>query len=396
MNGVRTLYQEVVQTGLCTYCGTCVAACPRGVIALNVEKEEPYSTNIGSCPEKCRICYDVCPGKDVPMPDLEKIIFGRIKKQGEKEIGIYQALHKAHATDQKIREAGASGGCGTALLKYAFEAELIDGAIIAAMCKTRPWRGEARLITSTAEIFLGSQSKYTTIPVNAALAEAGEKKLERIMLTGLPCHVHGIRKGQMLGLKLFQKVKYVIGIVCGYCTSHEMTEHLITELCETELDNVSKVEYRGGQYPGHFRVTRKDGTIVCLPSVVRRLFALCFLRDRCAMCYDWGAELADLAIGDYFDASLTPGSSGLSTLIVRTDRGRNLVEVAESSGFVKTAQISYEEVLGNAGVEFKKHGFGYHLISRSRWGWPVPDFHEDITIDPLPRKIIVNHPHLMS
>ena len=32
MNGVRTLYQEVVQTGLCTYCGTCVAACPASAI----------------------------------------------------------------------------------------------------------------------------------------------------------------------------------------------------------------------------------------------------------------------------------------------------------------------------------------------------------------------------
>ena len=388
------LYKEVVRVGLCTYCGTCVGACPHGIISLNEELEEPYFSKMDYCPKNCQVCYVICPGKDIPIPDLEKVVFGRVKKEDEREVGIYKELYSAHAKDRTIREAGASGGCGTALLKYAFEAGLIDGAVIASMSENRPWRGEARLITSTEEIFLASQSKYTMIPINAALAQVKNRKLEKIMVTGLPCHIHGIRKGQALGLKLFRKIKYTMGIVCGYCVPHEMTEHLITEIGETELDCVSKIEYRGGQYPGGFRITRKNGIVISISSALRRAFSLCFLRDRCTMCYDWGAELADIAIGDYFVFNPEQGPQALSTLIVRTDTGKELINEAEGCGFLRISKILYEDVLGNLGVEFKKHGFGYHLKSRSRWGWPVPNYHQKIESDPVPRKILTNHPYL--
>ena len=387
MSGSRLLEKEVINVGLCTYCGTCVGACPQGVIGLDEEIEQPFICDTVNCPETCRICYDVCPGKDIPIPDLERMVFGRVKKEDENEIGIYKELYCAHATAPAIREAGASGGCGTALIKYAFEARLIDGAIIAAMNASCPWRGEARLITSAEEIFSASQSKYTMIPINAAFSQVRERNLERIMVTGLPCHIHGIRKAQALGLKLFETVKYTIGIVCGCCVPHEMTEHMVTELCGTELDHVLKVEYRGGQYPGYFRVTRKDKTVVSFPASVRRFFFLAFSRDRCTMCYDWGAELADIAIGDSANILPEQGSQGLTNIIIRTDIGEELTKGAESNGFIRMSSISHEDVIGNVGIEYKKHGFGYHLKSRSRWGWPVPDYHQEIRTEPLARKL---------
>ena len=201
VNGAKALYEQVIKVGLCTYCGTCVGACPMGIIKLDEELEEPRFNDVTGCPQNCGICYDVCPGKDIPIPELERMVFGRTKRQHEKEIGLYQELYRAYAVDQEIREAGATGGCGTALLKYGFEAGLIDGAIIAAMSDSRPWRAEARLITSPEEVFRASQSKYATVPINAALVQVKERKLQRIMVTALPCHAHGIRKGQRLGLK---------------------------------------------------------------------------------------------------------------------------------------------------------------------------------------------------
>jgi len=55
----QDLKKEVVDRGECASCGTCVVVCPKELIILSGEKQEPIITSECSA---CGICYDSCPG----------------------------------------------------------------------------------------------------------------------------------------------------------------------------------------------------------------------------------------------------------------------------------------------------------------------------------------------
>jgi hypothetical protein len=88
------------------------------------------------------------------------------------------------------------------------------------------------------------------------------------------------------------------------------------------------------------------------------------------------------------------GSQGVSTLIIRTSIGEILVRGSEQADYLNLQSIEKSEIMGNIGLEIKKHGFGYHLQNRKRWNWPVPSYNIDIDYTPIPRKINIQHPHL--
>ena len=153
MQGVELLLKDVIDAGLCTACGTRVAVCPEERITWDQEQEKPIVSAL--CKSSCSLCFKVCPGKDIPVPDLEKFIFGRqrsLEDYREHYLGISERCRQGYATDSKIRENGTSGGVATALLVYGMEEGLIDGAIVAAADAKAPWRTVPKFAVKTEEI----------------------------------------------------------------------------------------------------------------------------------------------------------------------------------------------------------------------------------------------------
>lgn len=374
-NGLEMMNQEVLSTGLCCFCGTCVAACPVDKLALDYDKEEAYCRSEKACPPHCQLCYQVCPGKDMDYPSLESSLFGRPRKAEEWELGIYRRLAGGYATNSSIRRAGSSGGAATALLQFSLSAGQVAAALVASTDRDRPWRGIPLLAQSQREVEAAARSKYTVIPINALIKKAA-RQFGKMAVTALPCQVAGIRKAQRKGLKDFLKVELLIGISCAYCASNALYPHLICEVLNIPLEEVAKVEFRGGPYPGEFRVYCRDGTLVSCPSSLRLLLALGFIRDRCSMCLDWGAELADLALADLPKAEKNDAGErvGNTAIIVRTPQGEAWLRAAEDAGWLRCFQITEEQITGNIGLEWKKHGFWRHLQNRKSKGWPVPSF----------------------
>jgi len=61
-----------------------------------------------------------------------------------------------------------------------------------------------------------------------------------------------------------------------------------------------------------------------------------FKRDRCEMCVDWAAELADLSVGDYWDPQARPGeAAGTSSCLVRTAAGEVILAGAVKRNTLK-------------------------------------------------------------
>ncbi len=393
MSGFVDLHREVINRGLCTDCGTCASVCPRAVITMNYETEEPDLT--GTCAPKCRLCYDACPGQDIDMPGLNRSVFGRLPDAAEPHLGVARAYLKAYAVADPVRQAGAAGGVVSALLVWALETGHISAAVVAGMKEAEPWRVEPKVVRDRAGVVLNAQSRYQVAPINEVMGRICKSPGERVAAVGLPCHVHGLRKIQAMDApkSIAGGVAFSIGIFCGVNAPHRCTEHIIEELCGVPLAQVAKVEFRGGDYPGRFQVTTLDGQLVPAPMFSTGFTAQGFYKDRCLMCRDYAAELADLSVGDYYHPEMKKGVRGWSAIVVRSETGQEIVDAACADGYLHAEPMAPSYLLGT-GFEMKHHGAVLRLLERGRHGWPVPDYHLPLEYpSPLLREVGTRPPY---
>jgi coenzyme F420 hydrogenase subunit beta len=385
------LMKDVVNRGLCTGCGTCAGVCPHHCLAIQWKRGEPEPALAGECPG-CGICYQACPGLDIPLRDLEKFVFGKRRVQSPEDLGVYRYLGQGHATDRTVRRGGSSGGLVSALLKHALEGGLLEAALVTGFDEVRPYQPKGYLVRSGEHVADFAQSKYAMVSANELLGEAFQSGIRRLAVVGCPCHIHGIRKLQMKKLRpdIAQTVVLVLGLFCGSQAYLEGTRHVLVEECGLSgFEEVSSLQYRGGDWPGYLIVETTDGRRI---EVERHHYMYHVLlpgyrRDRCMVCLDWSAELSDLSVGDHF-AAPEEGEVplGESAFIVRSEAGEKLMREAERQGVIKTLPIEKEFILGSPGFELKKHSAGYRWTQRRMYGWPIPNFQYEPIYDPIRKK----------
>ncbi|MBI2858561.1 MAG: Coenzyme F420 hydrogenase/dehydrogenase, beta subunit C-terminal domain [Chloroflexi bacterium] len=375
----QDLRSLVVDRGLCTGCGVCVGICPVHCLTAGLDdSEEPVPLQTGKC-TSCGACFLACPGADVPFPELTRFCYRKTPSTKFEDLGFFTLAASAYATDNRTRIAGASGGVVTALLKYAMGAGIIDCALVAGFNSRMPWRPEARIAASPEELESAAQSKYAMVPTNSLLRTAVDLGYENIGVVGLPCHIHGIRKMQYLGLspKLGSRIKLLVGLLCGSEFYLEGTKHLLKELCGVRnLDDIEAIQYRGGDWPGSFIVDLKNGERRQVERNVYSQLLHRYRRDRCLMCVDWSSEFADISIGDYWDPQMKRGQElGRSSVLVRTLMGGQLLDEAQRTGCISLGTCSIDHLTSSGGFEQKKHAAAFRLEQRQRHGWPTPNYH---------------------
>ena len=75
MQKTKKTIEEVLNSGLCTGCGTCVGLCPKSAIYM-IKTKEGYipKLNKSEC-VNCGICFEVCPGFSIDFRKLNFSIF---------------------------------------------------------------------------------------------------------------------------------------------------------------------------------------------------------------------------------------------------------------------------------------------------------------------------------
>jgi coenzyme F420 hydrogenase subunit beta len=160
--GYEELEYEVIDTGLCSACGACVAVCPSEGLKM-VEERPVLLENCG--PEGCNACYLACPRVSLPMKELKKRIF-KDGQSFEEGIGDYLGIYAARARDPEILEKGQDGGAVTALLSYALDKKIVKG-VLSVKPGDKPWMPVPAISRSSAELLKTSGTFYsyaTTIP----------------------------------------------------------------------------------------------------------------------------------------------------------------------------------------------------------------------------------------
>jgi len=336
--------ESVIEDGLCTGCGTCVGLCPKGALEMVIDRKKGiYVPKLDK--EKCNdcgLCFDVCPGHSVDFRKLNREIFGM--EPGDILLGNYLNCYTGYATDYDIRYNSASGGLVTALLIFALEEGLIDGALVTKMRDDRPLEPQPFIARTRAEIVSASKSKYCPVPANVTLKEIIEaEEGERFAIVGLPCHIHGVRKAEKINKKLKEKIALHFGITCSRSDRFTGTEFVLQKY-GIKMEDVVKLDYRGQGWPGSMAVYLHDGKAKLVPyqEYIRFHELSFFTPSRCLLCCDLSAELADISFADAWLPKLKEVErTGKSLLLTRSSKGEDLLQEAASKADIEIDIMSH-------------------------------------------------------
>ena len=345
--------EETVSVGLCTGCGTCVALCPNSAIIM-ARNEDRYAPQLiqERC-NHCGICYDVCPGHSVDFEELNFATFGKESK--DILMGNYVHCYIGHSTDPSIRYNSASGGLVTALLIFAIEEGIVDGALVTRMSDKNPLEPEVFIARNKEEIISASKSKYCPVPANIAIKEV-LKEDGKIAAVGLPCHIHGIRKAEMIDKRL-EKIVLHFGLICHHAPTFLATEYLLQKM-DIKKEDIQKIDYRGEGWPGGMSIKLKNGHKIFVPQFSNvywgAVFQSYFIPIRCASCSDKICELSDISFGDAWLPEPSGERWGESIIVSRNRISEELLQNAMSKKKIKLYETDRQKVLQSQGLRSVK------------------------------------------
>src|SRR3990172_11776588 len=109
----EVLKKKVIDSGFCTLCGACEAACPVGAIQIEGDKLK----RLHDCSEDmdlCPICYEICPHSEALLLRSQKCVSDA--PFNNEALGHHRRIMLAQSADPKLRELGGGGGVVTSLL----------------------------------------------------------------------------------------------------------------------------------------------------------------------------------------------------------------------------------------------------------------------------------------
>lgn len=332
----KEMMNEVVAYGSCCECGSCVLVCPHNVIDYIDAK--PKQVAKASAPHDycgisegigCDVCAQVCPRLNPREFELADLLYGADQPY-RGAVGVYRRVVAARCTDRRVLERAQDGGVVTAMLRWAFERGVIDGAAVSVADPARPAHPMPKMVTTVDELLASAGSWYTYCANNLALAHAERLGLEKVAFVGVPCQVTPVRKMQLVdaayldnGRKKDKHIERQTKFLKGYgarvaltigllCTEVFTYEGLMVEKIEGEM-GIPLSEIKKFNVKGKVLIYKKDGSLIEMKLKAAQEYA----RPECHHCGDFSAELADISCGGV-------GAVDWTITILRTARGEEL------------------------------------------------------------------------
>lgn len=370
MTSVQKQIAEVLSRDACTGCGLC-AQLDRSV---HMELDEngylrPRTRGTAQPIPNAAAVFDAsCPGKRVTAPQPP------VDAERDALLGPNVGLWEAWASDPVIRQAGSSGGVLTAIHTWLVEsgrAAFITGAGADA---TAPRRTVPVTIMSRDQALTAAGSRYAPVGALAnpdALRSGGA-------VTGKPCEVAALRAASEHLSDA--PAPLLLSFFCAGTPSQHATEALLEELGIEKDRPVESLRYRGDGWPGRFtaRSANLEVSADYDDSWGRVLGPT--TQWRCKICPDGVGQAADVVCADSWetDARGYPSfaeGDGISALIARTDRGRDVILEAAAAGVIELRPLAIAKLRDAQPLQVGRRRFLFaRLLGARLAGRAVPRY----------------------
>lgn len=357
---------------LCSGCGGCEfvgrAAGVTMVDYPNVNRRPHWEGNLPiAVKDQMAAC---CPGAIVEPPAAA---LPTPRDPDEILVGPTQAIWEGWATDPSVRRAASSGGVVTALAAYCIEK--LDMALVVhtGMDPDKPWLNRTVVSTDRSGLLQNSGSRYApSAPVEALdVIEASDRPC---VFIGKPCDVAAVARLRRSRPRLDRNLGLVLSFFCAGTPSTAASLRLAASLGFEDPDSLLSVKYRGDGWPGRFRVRDREGREASL-SYEESWGALARgnRQLRCVLCPDGLGELADVTGGDAWHRR-QEGTDGISLVLARTERGRDVVEAAAADGYLTLTPSDVHAVVRGQGLTRRRRLVGPRIAALRLLMLPVPKF----------------------
>lgn len=329
-------------TELCTGCGACSAICPQKHIKMDLSIDgfyRPY-INPGKRCTKCNQCKDVCVTHNQPV--------------FHSPLSTYIASSK----DEITLSTCSSGGISYELSKY-----LLENGYSICSCKYNPDKNiaEHSIINDIQELDRAKGSKY----IPSYTGEAFQKLLdnEKYAVIGTPCQIAGIRN--IIKKKGIENKFILIDFFCHGIPSYRLWE----KYCQFVLKKVGNEEikdvmfrdktYGWGKYVIRIDTNKDSYYSVSDGGLFYKFFLgnLC-LNQPCYSCHFRTVNsLADIRIGDCWNAKFAENQKGISAILVFTKTGQKLINEIEKRCNILSESVDVvlgEQIVGDISIPLVK------------------------------------------
>lgn len=311
MYSIFEVDNNVVKKGICTGCGACQGMCPY----WRSYKGRTYVDY--SCDRDEGRCKYFCPRMPEDLEALRDKFFDEADVQ--EGVGPVKAMYLTRAADPVFLEHAQNGGTVTALFDLALKEGFIDAAVLSKAEGTL--NPEGVVAASRDELIACQGSSYQIAPTLSVLNEIlRESDFQKIGVVGTPCKTLAAYK---MKAKPFNendnnadRIGLVIGVFCGWAL---------------DWDGIAAFgpARHAEILPSKYHRMDLDDRQIDLDEI------LPIIRSNCLYCYDMTAEFSDISVGGARSTLGFEVDKGWNEIIVRSEKGRKLVELAREKGVLE-------------------------------------------------------------
>ncbi|MEZ4526636.1 MAG: Coenzyme F420 hydrogenase/dehydrogenase, beta subunit C-terminal domain [Desulfobacterales bacterium] len=320
--GSNELFEDVIQKDICIGCGACTELCPY------FQNYFGKTARIFPCDRKEGRCFAYCPKTEVDL-DALSVRFHQKNCTGE-ALGNYSEILSSKAGKKVSAGVFQGGGTVSALMAFALENGIIDAAVLTDQENGIP---APRLVTDAGEVIRCAGSKYMAAPTLSAFNRGVKEGFRRMGVVGTPCQMTALAQIRTNPLEMpdfADPVGVAVGLFCTWALDTRRFAAFLSGRVEKEKIRTMDVP----PPPAEIMIIESETKRLEIPlSEIRPM-----IPQTCGICPDMTAEWADLSVG------AVEGRPGWNTLIIRTERGKEIVEKACREGWLITEAMPEEHL----------------------------------------------------
>lgn len=364
---------DVAAWRLCLGCGACSYICSDKKVRLVNDFAEGIRPIVehGHSAAECD-CLRVCP---VVASDYSPPHRNGATDKFTREWGPVLEIWEGHACDPEIRFRGSSGGVLTAISAYCLERMGMAGVLHIGQNPDDPVSNRTFLSRTRMDLVSRTGSRYSPASVCDHL-DWVEDAASPCVVIGRPVEISALRNAQRLRPRLESRVGLALSFFCAEAPATKGTLALLEKfgVCPADL---KELRYRGLGWPGDFlAVSRHESSpSPRLPYREAWTFLQAYRPWSAQLWPDSTGELADISCGDPWYQEPDGKNPGVSLVVVRTEKGREVVRGAIQSGYLSLKPAERWKLEKSQGGLLQKKGSVWGRRAAQRLlGVPVTQF----------------------